>query len=1354
MVDSLFTLTQPTELAVSASISNNDCATDSLGVIELNTVGGVGGYNFSWSTSSGYASTNDTITQLHSDTFNLSIVDGNLCQLDTLFIVTSPDSIFANITLTDANCGFSDGNAVANPFGGTITTNYIFDWDNDGVGDNDDNAAISNLIAGTYNLTIIDDNNCSVDTSIIITNTTGPQISINSVTDPTCSGGEDGAIDITISGGNLPYNIYWNPHTTSQSTSISNLPAGNHIVNVIDNVGCVATDTVVLNEPSPIIIDLTLSNSTCQSCDGSASANITGGNPSAVYNTLWSNGNTGNISSNLCSGVYSLQVADNLGCSKDTSFTISDDLTSIVANPTVVSPTCPNATDGSITISPTGGVGPYNYLWIDNGNTSSSLNNLSSGIYQVMITDDNGCSETVSVTLSNNTAVIDVTANILPANCNSNNGSIKVIPNGGSSPYLYNWSNGSASDSIFNLSAGLYSLTITDNNGCSEDFNFGVTNFNDLTVSTSSTNVNCHGENTGSIAASVAGNTGSITETWFDNNGATIGNGATISNLVAGEYTYLVVDDITGCQHYEYITILQSEPIAVSLANTSNASCEVSCDGEADLVVSGGNLPYTYLWNNGSTANNVTNLCVGSNSVLITDASGCNYEQALTIQAENTLSFSSNTVNSTCGACDGIGNLTAIGGSGNETFTWFDGVVSGTHTNLCSGIYGFELLDNTTGCSIVSSIEVSDAGGPSNQIVNTVNPTCFGLNDGSASVIASGGTPPYSYYWVPGGQSNNVITNLGAGLYHLEIIDENNCKLVVPVSISNPSSPTVEHLSTDANCGVNNGAISIVVYQGAGSYTYSWNGPNGFSSTSKDIANLEAGLYELTISDINGCQYVYNYTINSIGGFTLDITATNVSCFGLNDGNVISAINGGSGNFSYSWSNGASTANLTNVGAGIYSLTVTDINTNCISSDYVDVFSPDSISVSTPFVVEPNCYGDNNGQASVAVSGGNNVYAVTWVGIGAGFEQANLGAGNYDITVTDLNGCTTTQSIQISEPDSIQIITDQIIDAYCIDQNDGEIYISVIGGNIPYNYNWIDTSGTYNNTTDQDIDNLYPGTYVITIIDNNLCTNTDTIILNAENVIIADAGLDSSICIGNCMDIFGSAQGVLGVTYEWNIVDSVNVLSTDSLIPNYCFNDTSNIKFVLKVTDQGCSDYDTVEIVVHPLPVIDAGNDIDDIYGATINLGGSPTGPVGSTYNWTPDVNFINQDDTTIANPDVTVLANETYFVTVTDINGCQNSDDINVTLIPDISYSSGFSPNNDGVNDTWAIEQIDQFPNCNVEIYNRWGTLLFKSTGYNEQWGGVYNDKVLPIGTYYYVIELNDPLFPDPITGPITIIR
>ena len=126
MVDSSFTLTQPTEITVSASISDNDCATDSSGVIELNTIGGVGGYNFSWSTNSGYTSANDTITQLHSDTFNLSIVDGNLCQLDTFFVVNSPDSIFANITVLDANCGLLDGSASANPSGGTVAGTISF----------------------------------------------------------------------------------------------------------------------------------------------------------------------------------------------------------------------------------------------------------------------------------------------------------------------------------------------------------------------------------------------------------------------------------------------------------------------------------------------------------------------------------------------------------------------------------------------------------------------------------------------------------------------------------------------------------------------------------------------------------------------------------------------------------------------------------------------------------------------------------------------------------------------------------------------------------------------------------------------------------------------------------------------------------------------------------------------------------------------------------------------------------------------------------------------------------------------------------------------------------------------------
>ena len=211
----------------------------------------------------------------------------------------------------------------------------------------------------------------------------------------------------------------------------------------------------------------------------------------------------------------------------------------------------------------------------------------------------------------------------------------------------------------------------------------------------------------------------------------------------------------------------------------------------------------------------------------------------------------------------------------------------------------------------------------------------------------------------------------------------------------------------------------------------------------------------------------YTFTINSENGLTVNLTKTDVNCFGFNDGSISSTVSGGSGSYDYLWSTNSTNSNINNLGPGLYSLTVTDINTNCISSNFIELLSPDSVSISNPFILEPSCFGQNNGQASVSISGGNNVYAVNWTGLGIGFEQQNLSAGNYPITVTDQNNCTTTGVVQINHPDSIQFFVDQIINAYCVGQNDGEIYISIIGG--VYSYSWINTDGTYSNTSDQDM---------------------------------------------------------------------------------------------------------------------------------------------------------------------------------------------------------------------------------------------------------------------------------------------
>jgi gliding motility-associated-like protein len=175
---------------------------------------------------------------------------------------------------------------------------------------------------------------------------------------------------------------------------------------------------------------------------------------------------------------------------------------------------------------------------------------------------------------------------------------------------------------------------------------------------------------------------------------------------------------------------------------------------------------------------------------------------------------------------------------------------------------------------------------------------------------------------------------------------------------------------------------------------------------------------------------------------------------------------------------------------------------------------------------------------------------------------------------------------------------------------------------------------------------------------------------------------------------------------------------------------------------------------MYPLPIVNAGADIEDILGSTVTLGGAPTGPDGSTYFWSPNTNMLDASGETSSNPQIELKEELNYIVVVTDTNGCVNSDTIYVRPIPQIVFPNGFTPNGDGINDDWQIDYIDQFPNSVVEVYNRWGQMLFRSVGYTQRWDGRYNGEELPVGTYYYIIELNDPLFPDTYSGPITIMR
>jgi len=1350
---SSYTIIEPTEITISALLADNLCFGDTSGSIDITVLGGNPNYSFEWSDTSGLISTTEDLSALVNNIYSLTVTDDSTCTKDTSFSITSPSEITMNVTVTNSNCAFSDGTASANVSGGTlINPDYIYDWDNDGTGDNDDLSSINSLSSGNYTLIVYDDNGCQADTTVAINIINGPTITIDSTIDVSCNGGNDGAIYTAVVGGTLPYNYIWNPGINQQSEDITGLAAGIYYLELIDGIGCVSYDTVTINEPTLISYSYSSNNANCNLCDGTATITASGGTSAGTYNYLWSSGDVGSSSDSLCSGIYSVDISDDLGCSITAFIGVDDSSGPLGETFVATDPSCYGSNDGSIIVSANGGVAPYSYYWLHDASSNNNVSGLVAGNYFVEMTDATGCTKVAEIALTN-PAEITLIPMISPSNCGANDGQIDLIANGGSGSFSYLWSNSSTNSLINNLNAGVYSVTVTDANNCEQTGSYSLSDFNNLGLSLSPNSVSCFGSSDGLITSTITGAVGALNYNWLDNNGNTLGvNSSDISNISAGLYYLELTDLATGCTQYESTSITEPLNLFISIPNILTSSCNIACDGAATVVVSGGQLPYSFDWSNGESSITASSLCVGPSTVTVTDNNGCTIQETINIIPNNTLSSNYSVVDAACGSCDGQASVAPSGGSGNYTITWFDGTNGNSHANLCAGVYGYEIIDNN-GCSVSTSITVNNSGAPNNATVNVNNVTCYNGTNGSASVIPSGGTPPYNYFWVPTGHNTNIISGLEAGTYHLEIEDANGCIQVVPVTIDQPNPINIQSVIYDANCGNSDGSVSLILSDGASPYSVSWDGPGGFNSTGLAINGINAGNYNAYIQDVNGCVDTSAISVNEINNADISLNITHTTCYNSCDGEVIASLTNGSGNYNYNWSNGGNNSTNTGLCAGLYSVVISDITSGCISSSYFVINSPDSISLSLPFTTPSSCNDSCNAEASIIPSGGTVSFTYNWSpSAGTSIYESGLCAGNQTVIVTDNNNCTAVQNIVILEPDPIAVSIDNITNAFCSTNPDGSIDISVSGGDGSYNYSWSTIPASSFSSTNEDVSNLLPTTYVVSILDDNNCPGSDTMLVDATNVLIADAGLDTAFCMDGCIVITGTGTGTSTFTLEW--LDTLNnvVSSADTL--EICSSDPSITNFILHISDQNCNDYDTISVLVNELPVVDAGLDIIELYGDIVNLGGNPTGPTGASYSWAPLSNFISLSDSIASNPEIELLTEQEYIVYVTDTNGCISNDNILVTPIPEIYFPTGFTPNGDGVNEDWQIDRIEDFPDCVVEIYNRWGELLFRSIGYNQRWDGIYKNKPLPVGTYYYVIELNHPKFPNPYTGPITIMR
>jgi hypothetical protein len=799
---------------------------------QLTAGGGTTPYSYSWSS----GGTRATENNLAAGNYSVTVTDGNGCTSVATVTIAEPSQLISSTVPVDVLCnGGNSGSATVTAGGGIAP--YSYSWTSGGT-----SATENNLAAGNYSVTVTDANGCTSLASVTIAE---PSLLTSSATpsDALCNGGSTGSATVVAGGGTAPYSYSWSSGGTAATEN--NLTAGNYSVTVTDANGCTSVATAVVAEPT------TLTSSTVPVdvlCNGgnTGSATVTAGGGIAPYSYSWTSGGTAATENNLAAGNYSVTVTDANGCTSIAAVTIAEPaLLTAAASGTNVD--CNGGTNGTANVVVNGGTAGFTYSWAPSGGSSSTANNLAAGTYTVSITDFNGCTTSASYVVTEPTVLTSSTSTTSVFCNGGSDGSASVVAGGGVGPYTYSWfPAGGTGTAANNLSAGNYTVTITDANGCTATAASVVSEPPVLTSAASTVNSTCGNAN--GIASVVAGGgTAGYTYVWAPSGGAA----ASANNLTAGNYS-VTVTDANGCTSVA-VAVVVNTPGQVAIASVQqDVLCNGGNTGIATVNVNGGTNPITYSWSpiGGSTAT-ANNLPAGNYTVTTTDANGCTSVDNVTISQPTILAASASSSPALCnGSSDGNASTVVNGGTTPYTYVWSGGAGTGaTATNLSAGNYTVTITDGN-GCTTTATTTVSQ---PAALVANaSMTPAlCNGASTGTATVVVNGGTAGYTYSWFPSGGTASTENGLAAGAYTVTVTDQNGCTQTAVANVTEPAAMTTNTSSTPAVCGSSNGSASVVVNGGAGGYTYSWSPAGGSAATASNIA---AGAYTVTITDAMDVQ--------------------------------------------------------------------------------------------------------------------------------------------------------------------------------------------------------------------------------------------------------------------------------------------------------------------------------------------------------------------------------------------------------------------------------------------------------------------------------------------------------------------
>ena len=888
------------------------------------------GYIYTWNNSLGSGATKSP-TPASTTTYIATVTDVMGCTATANKSITVVAAPTISIAATESSCSANDNN-ILNGSSVTLTasggTSYV--WST-----GETTAAITKTPSSTttYTVTATDANGCTNTASKTITIVTSPTVNITS-TESSCVTDDDiiisgGSANLTAlgsgGGGSFSYNWSGGLTTGAGPKTVSPISTTIYTVTATDANGCTAIANKTITVVTSGAVSIASTESSCTSNDdkvlsGSIVSLIASGSSSYAWDNGLGTGASKSVTPTSTT-TYTVTATDGNGCISTASKTIT-----VIANPTVnISATensCTTSDDkilngASVSLTASGG---STYTWDNSLGTGAGKIVTPSVLttYSVTATDANGCTGTATKTI---TIVTSPTASITAteSSCTTNDdkiitgATVNLVASGGST-YAWNNSLGSgATKTPTPAATTTYTVTATDANGCTATASKMITVTAGLNVSNTPTNILCNGASTGAISLSASGGATPYTYNWSDGNTTQNRTG-----LVAGAYS-VTVTDASGCSQNSTITL--TEPAALSIATTpTNINCFGLTTGAISIAVSGGALPYSYNWGSGVTTQNRTGLAAGTYTVTVMDANSCTKTATVTLtQPAAALSLSTSVTNIICGTGTGAINLTVSGGTTSYIYDWGGGVTTEDRTGLTSGTYTVTVTDgNSCTASTSSTVTVTTAA---SLLTSVTNISCFGVNTGAINLTASGGAP-YTYNW-GGGVTTEDRTGLAAGTYTVTVTNTHGCTSTTSATVTTPSVLALSSNNTDVICsGGSTGAIDITVTGGTTPYTYDWGG----GITTEDRTGLTAGNYSVTVTDANSCTAILAVTITQPTALNLSTVLTQVTCVGGTDGAIDLTVTGGTTPYAYNWGSGITTQDRTSLGAGTYSVTVTDFN--------------------------------------------------------------------------------------------------------------------------------------------------------------------------------------------------------------------------------------------------------------------------------------------------------------------------------------------------------------------------------------------------------------------------------------------